>query len=104
VRRDLLRSDYVLDDGFEAHLGLEWARAFDPVTLQVRGGLWSQAPGSVQYIGPDLAERMTFQGSSRRLREGLGASLLFKAGFAMDAAALMGGDRTLLVAAARYRF
>lgn len=104
VRRELQRTDYVLDDGFEGHLGLEWARAFDPVTLQVRGGLWSQAPGSVRYIGPDLAERMTFQGSSRRLREGLGASLLFKAGFAMDAAVLMGGDRTLLVAAARYRF
>ena len=104
VRRDLLPADYVLDDGLEGHVGLEWARAFDPLTLQLRGGLWSQAPGSVQYVGPDPSERMTFQGSSRRLREGFGASVLFKAGLSMDAAALLGGDRTLLLAAARYRF
>jgi hypothetical protein len=104
VRRDLLPADYKLDDGVEAHVGLEWARVFDPLTLQLRGGLWSQAPGSVEYVGPDLSEGMTFRGSSRRLREGLGASVLFKAGFSVDAAALLGGDRTLLMAAARYRF
>jgi long-chain fatty acid transport protein len=104
VRRDLAAADYVLDDGLEGHIGLEWARTFDPVTLQIRGGLWSQAPGSVAYVGPDPSERMTFQGSSRRLREGVGASVLFKAGLSVDAAALLGGDRPLFLAGARYRF
>jgi hypothetical protein len=104
IRRDLVPSDYVLDDGVEGHIGLEWARIFNPLTLQLRGGLWSQAPGSVEYVGPDLSERMTFQGSSRRLREGFGASVLLKDRVSFDTAILLGGDRTVLMGAARYRF
>lgn len=104
VRRDLEPGDYVLDDGVEGRVGAEWARAFDPLTLQIRAGLWSQAPGSIEYVGPDPSERMTFQGSSRRLREGVGASVLFKAGVSVDMGAVFGGDRTLLLAGARYRF
>jgi hypothetical protein len=104
VRRDIPRSDYVLDDGIEARVGIEWAHVFDPLTLQLRGGLWSQAPGSIEYVGPEPSERMTFLGSSRRLREGVGASVLFKSGLSMDAGALFGGDRTLILAGARYRF
>jgi hypothetical protein len=102
VRRNLPRSDYVLDDGVEGRVGVEWARAFAPVTLQLRAGLWNQAPGSVEYVGPDPSERMTFQGSSRRWREGVGASALLNSGLSVDAGALFGGDRTLILAGARY--
>jgi long-subunit fatty acid transport protein len=104
VRRDLDPADYRLDDGVDGHVGLEWARPFDAWTLQLRGGVWNQAPGSIEYVGPDAAERTTFPGSSRRTLGGAGASVLLKNGVSIDASSLFGGDRTLWLAGARYRF
>jgi hypothetical protein len=104
VRRDLDPADYRLDDGVDGRVGLEWAHPFDAWTLQLRGGVWNQASGSIEYTGPDAAERATFPGSSRRTLGGAGASVLLKNGVSIDASSLFGGDRTLWLAGARYRF
>jgi hypothetical protein len=104
VRRDLDPADYRLDDGVDGRVGLEWAHPFDAWTLQLRGGVWNQASGRSSTTGPDAAERATFPGSSRRTLGGAGASVLLKNGVSIDASSLFGGDRTLWLAGARYRF
>jgi hypothetical protein len=104
VRRGLQPSDYVLDDGIDGRLGLEWAHAFPALTLQLRAGVANEAPATIAYDGQDATERSTFEGSPRRWRAGGGGSVLLKSGLSLDAAALFGGDRTLLLAGARYRF
>src|SRR5262245_31319080 len=51
------RAEYELDNGLEPRLGAEWSQGVRGVTLLLRGGIHSQAPGSLAYVGRDPVER-----------------------------------------------
>ena len=100
----VIAEDYVLDDALEARGGLEWtipAGAFD---VALRGGVYSQAPGSIVYVGPNRDEAAAFAGSKRRVLGTAGATLMMHRGIGVDAAMVWGGGNDQLLLGARYRF
>jgi hypothetical protein len=104
MRGAVLGEDYVLDDALEARAGAEWTIPVGSLDLALRGGLYSQAPGSIVYVGPDRDEATAFSGSERRLIGAAGATVMTRQGVGLDAATVWGGDRRLFLLGARYRF
>jgi len=94
---------YQLDDALEARLGLEGSCRAGPISLQLRAGIYSQAPGSFAYRGVDDLEAASFVGSARRTVGTAGVSIVSRT-LRLDAAAIFGGERTLLTAGAAVRF
>jgi long-subunit fatty acid transport protein len=103
-RNGVPSDDYVLDDAFEVRAGAEYTIPLDPFDLALRGGLYSQAPGSLAYVGPNEDEAAAFRGDDRRLLGALGATIMLRQGFGLDAATVWGGDRRHVLVGARYRF
>jgi hypothetical protein len=97
-------AEYELDNGLEPRLGAEWSQGIRGVTLLVRGGIHSQAPGSLAYVGRDPIERGTFVGTSRRLLGSAGFSLVAPHSLALDVGTVFGGDRTVFSVGGRMRF
>ena len=95
---------YTIPDGVEPRFGIEASFALGRASVQLRGGVHLQAPGSFLYSGPDPNEAAIFRGSTRRVVGAVGASLLSAGGFAVDIAGATGGDRSEVVAGARFRF
>lgn len=104
LRGGVLGEDYVLDDALEVRGGAEWTIPLDSLDVALRGGLYSQAPGSLAYVGPNPDEAAAFRGEDRRLLGALGASVMLRQGFGVDAATVWGGDRRHFLLGARYRF
>jgi len=98
------RSDYVLSNGLEPRIGVEFSRRAGPVSLQLRGGVHTQAPGSLRYVGADPLEAAAFPGSKRRTLGALGASVVTRLGLRLDTAWSLGGDRIELTAGVALRF
>lgn len=99
-----VRADYHLDNAFEPHAGIEFSMPVRSFSVQLRGGLHSQAPGSLAYEGSDASEVTAFQASKRRLLASSGLSLVSRSGFRTDLAATFGGDRRMLSAGMALRF
>lgn len=99
-----LRSDYHLDNAFEPRAGVEFSLPVNSISLQVRGGVHSQGPGSLAYEGPDAAEVAVFRHSGRRLLMSTGCSLVWRSGMRGDFAATFGGDRRMFSAGLAARF
>jgi hypothetical protein len=95
---------YGIPDGVEPRFGIEASFVLGRASVQLRGGVHVQAPGSFLYSGPDPNEAAVFRGSTRRAIGAAGASLLLAGGFAVDIAGAAGGDRPELVAGVRFRF
>jgi long-subunit fatty acid transport protein len=97
-------AEYELDNGFETRVGAEWSQGIKGVVLLLRGGIHSQAPGSLAYVGRDPIERGTFVGTSRRLLGSAGFSLVAPNSLAVDVGTVFGGDRTVISVGGRVRF
>jgi hypothetical protein len=95
---------YAIPNGVEPRFAIEASVALGGASVQLRGGVHIQAPGSFVYSGPDLNEAAAFRGSTRRVIGAAGGSLLLVNGLALDVAGTTGGDRSELVAGARFRF
>jgi hypothetical protein len=104
MRAAVVAEDYVLDDAVEVRAGAEWTIPVGSFDVALRGGVYSQAPGSLVYVGPNRDEAAAFSGSQRRLLGAAGATVMTRHGIGVDAATLWGGDRTLVLVGARYRF
>ena len=104
MRGSVLGKDYVLDDALEARGGVEWTIPAGSFDVALRGGVYSEAPGSITYVGPNPDEAAAFRGSERRLLGAAGATVTMRHVIAVDAATVWGGDRRLLLLGARYRF
>lgn len=104
LRGGVLGEDYVLDDALEVRGGAEYTIPLDSFDIALRGGLYSQAPGSLAYVGPNEDEATAFRGDDRRLLGALGATVMLRRGLGLDAATVWGGDRRHLLVGARYRF
>ena len=105
MRGSVLGQDYVLDDAVEVRGGAEWtipvSRRLD---VALRGGVYSEAPGSIAYIGPNPDEAAAFRGTERRLLGAAGATVMLRNIVGLDASTVWGGDRRLYLVGARYRF
>jgi long-subunit fatty acid transport protein len=97
-------AEYELDNGLEPRLGAEWSQGIKGAVLLVRGGIHSQAPGSLAYVGRDPVEQGTFVGTSRRLLGSAGFSLVAPRSIALDVGTVFGGDRTVFSVGGRMRF
>jgi hypothetical protein len=104
MRGQVVAEDYVLDDALEARLGAEWTIPVGSLDLALRGGVYSQAPGSLVYVGPNRDEAAAFAGSERRLLGAAGATVMMRRGIGVDAATVWGGDNRQFLVGARYRF
>jgi hypothetical protein len=95
---------YAMSNGLEPRFGVEASLPLGRASLQLRTGAYGQAPGSFVYSGPDANEAAAFRGSNRRVLGAAGASLVLAGGLTMDVGGTIGGDRSELAAAARFRF
>jgi hypothetical protein len=98
------RDDYALSNAFEPRVGLEFSRRVGAVSLQLRGGIYSQAPGSLAYSGTDADEAAAFQAAKRRTLIATGVSVITRVGLRLDASALFGGDGTQVTGGVALRF
>ncbi len=97
-------SGYAIEDGIEPRLGAELSWPVRGLAVQLRGGVHSQAPGSLRFQGGDAVEAAAFPGSPRRHVAAAGASVVTRAGLRFDVAAVFGGDRNEVLAGCRLRF
>jgi len=96
-------SDYTLGDALEPRLGVEASFPRRTFSLQLRGGLHSQAPGFLAYRGASSVDAFTFRGGSRHLVPAFGGSVVTRA-LRMDIAARLGGEQGTVIATAGFRF
>ena len=99
-----VRGDYHLDNAFEPRAGLELSWPVRSFSLQLRGGLYGQAPGALKYQGSAATEAAVFLGSDRRLLTSAGASVVSRSGFRADIGASLGGDRHVVAVGMAVRF
>jgi len=97
--------DYLLQSGIEARAGVEVSFPIrSAVSIQVRGGLESQAPAAFAFVGQGLPSGGSpFPGDPRRTVMTVGAGIETRA-VHVDAAAALLGMRTVLTAGAGVRF
>src|SRR5262245_2766907 len=88
------RTDYVLDNAFEPRLGVELSRRIGSLSVQLRGGVHSQAPGAVRYVGKILTEELSFPATKRRTIVATGFSVVSRIGLRLDAALRFGEEAT----------
>jgi long-subunit fatty acid transport protein len=96
--------NYELEDGVEPRVGIEFSQPLGTWSLQLRGGLHSQASTSVAYSGPNATETLAFHGSGRRLRLAMGASVVGRSGVRADFAITWRAEATDLVVGLSARF
>jgi hypothetical protein len=96
--------NYELGDGVEPRVGIEFSQPFGNWSLQVRGGLHSQAPASASYSGPNGTEALAFPGSGRLTRVAMGASAVGRSGLRADVAISWRGEAADLVVGVAARF
>lgn len=104
MRGSVLGEDYVLDDALEVRGGAEWTMPVGSFDIALRGGVYSEAPGSLAYVGPNADEAAAFRGADRRLLGAAGATVMLRRRIGVDASTVWGGDRRLVLVGARYRF
>jgi hypothetical protein len=97
------RSDYAIDNGFDIRAGAEVSLPVRAASVQLRAGIYSQAPGSFRYTGASSAEAGQFAGLTRRTLATAGGSVVFDA-LRIHVAASFAGQRTVLAAGAAVRF
>lgn len=100
----VLDGNYELEDGVEPRLGIEFSQPFGAWSLQVRGGVHSQASMSASYSGPNVTEALAFPGSGRRTRMAMGASVVGRSGLRADFAITWRAEATDLVVGLGARF
>jgi long-subunit fatty acid transport protein len=98
------REDYDLSNAAEPRLGLELSRRVGGVSLQLRGGIHSQAPGSLRYTGPDTVEKLVFPATKRRTLVATGLSVISRVGLRLDSSALFQGEGTSFALGLAMRF
>jgi len=98
------REEYALADAWEPRLGVELSLPRRASSLQLRGGLHWQAPGSLRYDGTDPMERATFVGGTRAMAAAVGASLVTPRWLRLDVAAQFARERTQIAAGLAGRF
>ena len=98
-------AEYVLDSAAEARAGVELSVPIrSALSLQARGGVWSQAPAAFAFTGTNLPRNGSpFPGDTRRTIATLGAGVAARA-VHLDFAAAFGGARTVLTLGAGIRF
>jgi long-subunit fatty acid transport protein len=97
-------SDYDLGDALEPRVGIEISLPLRAVSVQLRAGTHSQAPGFLAYRGTSPVEALTFTGGSRHLISAVGASLVSRAGLRFDLAAHLGAEQDAILANVGLRF
>ena len=97
-------ADYGLVDALEPRLGLEFSLPLRRYSVQLRGGVHSQAAGFLSYRGASPVEASTFRGGTRHLVPALGASLVNRGGLRIDLGGRLGGEQRELLATAGLRF
>ena len=105
VRGPVASSDYTLRNGLDARAGVEASWAFRPGSLQLRGGIASEAGAAYRFdaVHPG-SERAVFPGAERQTRFTAGAGFVTRSGVRLDAAGSFGGVRNTLSAGAGIRF
>lgn len=98
------RNDYELSNAFEPRLGVELSRRVGAVSLQVRGGVYSQAPGSLRYVGTDAEEKLVFPATKRRTLVATGLSVISRLGLRLDTSALFQGEGIAIALGLAMRF
>jgi long-subunit fatty acid transport protein len=98
------RGDYDLSNAVEPRLGVELSRRVGSVSLQLRGGIHSQAPGSLRYTGTDTTEKLTFPATKRRTLVATGLSVITRFGLRLDSSALFEGEGTAFTLGLAVRF
>lgn len=101
---DAAAHDYLLQDAVEPRLGVEVSIPLDAVSLQLRGGVHSEASGFLVYRGSALLDSNTFRGGVRRTLAAVGGSVVTRSGFRLDVAARFGPEQTELLATTGLRF
>ena len=96
------QGEYELDDAVEPRAGIEYSHPLGNVSVQLRGGVHSEAPGSLKYTG-SISGEQAFAGSERQLNGTAGASMVGR-NLRVDVAGKFGGDRTTLTAGIGVRF
>src|SRR6185295_10338890 len=81
------RDDYQLENAAEPRIGIELSRRVGSVSLQLRGGVHNQAPGSLQYLGTDTEEKLAFPAIKRRTLVATGLSVISRIGLRLDSSA-----------------
>jgi long-subunit fatty acid transport protein len=97
------RADYHLDDAWEPRAGLELSLPFRSASLQLRGGYWHAAGGSVRYVGSDPVESASFLGTAPEDVLSAGASLATR-GFRLDVAGAHSGPGNQFLVGVTGRF
>lgn len=105
VRGPVASSDYTLRNALDARAGVELSWAFRPGSVQVRGGVASEAGSGYRFdaLHPS-SERELFPGAERQTRLTTGAGFVTRAGVRFDAAASFGGLRDTFAAGVGLRF
>jgi hypothetical protein len=104
VRAPVEASEYQLDNGVEFRAGAEVSLPVKGISVQVRGGIYSQAPGAFLFTGTTPAsERDLFVGVTRRTLGTAGASIVTRT-LRLDVSGAFGGQRTVIAAGAALRF
>jgi long-subunit fatty acid transport protein len=99
VSLPVVASDYRLDNGVDLRAGVEWRFPRRSFTWSARGGIYSQAPSSFQFIAlAPSQEAASFVGMGRQTMGTLGGSIESKRGVRLDVAGAFGGIRSVLLA------
>jgi hypothetical protein len=96
------RESYALDNGLDLRAAVEFTRPVGRSSIQLRGGLYSQAPSSFLYTGSS-SEAQEFVGVTRRTLGTAGASLVVGS-VRFDLSGAFGGVRSVVTAGARIQF
>lgn len=98
------RDDYQLRNAFEARMGVELSRRLGAVSLQLRGGIYSQAPGQLRYVGDDQGESLAFPPTTRRTLVATGLSVISRLGLRFDSSLQYQGEGLRMAVGLALRF
>ena len=93
------RTEYDLDDAWEAAFGTEISVAFRQVSFQLRAGARRRAPDTLRYTGTDAVAHAAFAGSRRRTSFAAGAGVFLRRGLHADVSVTSGEGTTVLAGA-----
>jgi hypothetical protein len=96
------RESYALDNGLDLRAAVEFTWLVGPSSIQLRGGVYSQAPSSFRYTGSS-SEAQEFVGVTRRTLGTAGASLVVGS-VRFDLGGAFGGVRPVVTAGSRLKF